>query len=64
MFTKGKYKMNTQKLKDIAMQAKISMMETDPDDRFFELFAELIIRECAGLAHEGTSGILDHFGIS
>lgn len=56
--------MNTQKLKEIAGQAKATMIETDPDDIFFERFAELIVRECAGLAHEGTSGILDHFGIS
>jgi hypothetical protein len=64
MFTKRKSKMNVDKIKEIAQQAKSSMSENDPVDKFFEVFAELIVRECAGLAHEGTSGILDHFGIS
>ena len=28
-----------------------------------EKFAELIIRECASLAYDGPSGILEHFGV-
>ena len=28
-----------------------------------EHFAELIVRECATLAYDGPSGILDHFGV-
>ena len=26
-------------------------------------FAELIVRECASLAHDGPGGILDYFGV-
>jgi len=28
-----------------------------------EKFAELIVRECASLAYDGPSGILDYFGV-
>lgn len=28
-----------------------------------EKFAELIVRECASLAYDGPSGILEHFGV-
>ena len=28
-----------------------------------EKFAELIVKECATLAYDGPSGILDHFGV-
>ena len=28
-----------------------------------ESFAELIVRECASLAYDGPSGILEHFGV-
>ena len=28
-----------------------------------EVFAELIVRECASLAYEGPGGILEHFGV-
>ena len=30
---------------------------------FAEKFAELIVRECATLAYDGPSGILEHFGV-
>ena len=30
---------------------------------FIERFAELIVRECATLAYDGPSGILEHFGV-
>jgi hypothetical protein len=40
------------------------------DDQFYEIcregldkLAELIVRECASLAYDGPSGILDHFGL-
>ena len=32
-------------------------------DEFCKKFAELIVRECATLAYDGPSGILDHFGV-
>ncbi len=28
-----------------------------------EVFAQLIVRECASLAYDGPGGILEHFGI-
>ena len=34
----------------------------DPDIRD-EVFAELIIRECASLAHDDYDDILEHFGV-
>ena len=30
---------------------------------FIEAFAKLIVRECATLAYDGPSGILEHFGV-
>jgi hypothetical protein len=35
--------------------------QVSPED--LELFAELIVRECATLAYDGPGGILDHFGV-
>ena len=30
---------------------------------FIEAFAKMIVRECASLAYDGPSGILEHFGV-
>ena len=71
--------MNTQKLKDFAEKAGLSYMPSnDPDmadlykgaDFELEKFAELIIRECNRVIHDGTNPsifyqqrILRHFGV-
>lgn len=59
--------MNTQ-IKALAEHAQKYAEWTTPQglewfDTFKEKFAELIIKECATLAYDGPSGILDHFGV-
>lgn len=32
-------------------------------EKIKQVFAELIVRECATLAYDGPNGILEHFGV-
>lgn len=39
------------------------LTQTEYNAEFSRRFAELIVRECASLAYDGPSGILEYFGI-
>lgn len=48
---------------------KVNLPHTNGDSAYtvtgsdLQMFAELIVRECATLAYDGPSGILEHFGV-
>jgi hypothetical protein len=63
-----------ERIKELAEQALKSSMVHDGMYRpegyangvskvFADKFAELIVKECASLAYDGPSGILEHFGV-
>ncbi len=59
-----------ERIRELAEQAKCYADENNAHylqnqhwiETFEEKFAELIVRECATLAFDGPSGILEHFG--
>jgi hypothetical protein len=46
-----------------AIEEENGNLWTYSDDLDPELFAQLVVRECASLAYDGPSGILDYFGV-
>ena len=57
------------KLTEIKLKADAICDQIDPINEpeyclmWENVFAELLIRECASLAYDGYHGILDHFGV-
>ncbi len=53
-----------ERFKEMAKQASESVAGAGfTMAKYEEKFAELIVRECASLAYDGPSGILEHFGV-
>lgn len=59
----------TQKFIDFANQAnenigfKFKLEDAKQLHELLEAYGKLIVQECATLAYDGPSGILDHFGV-
>lgn len=51
------------KLAELAGYAHDRWASTEQFEQFLEKFAESIVRECASLAYDGPSGILEYFGV-
>ena len=54
-----------ERIKELFKQTALHRNDHTTEQRLYEVekFAELIIRECASLAHDDYDDILEHFGV-